>query len=269
MTETSSVTANTHPTTESYPVAASLNSPVPNGTVSDSVLAEDDEPYTIKCICAFEDDDGNTVFCEGCETWQHIECYYHGREVPDIHNCTDCEPRPLDGKRATERQRRLREQSDGGDRKAKRAGSKTSRKKASTTKDQSSQDQPNGYHPQRSESTPRDQPPAKKVKTNHKSSASVTSLSAPPLLSSDARKRSGSAVNPLSPSKSFSPSIPLYSHEFLHLYENDRGHVDNASNLWLPTDALPMKSSPPQPRPSILPNGQRFQPISSPTHRSK
>ena len=31
--------------------------------------------YLIKCICTCGDDDGNTVYCDNCETWQHIECY--------------------------------------------------------------------------------------------------------------------------------------------------------------------------------------------------
>ncbi|KAL1969936.1 hypothetical protein VTN77DRAFT_7446 [Rasamsonia byssochlamydoides] len=232
MTDTSSLAA-THSTTDPYPVAAPLNSPVPNGTITDSVQPEDDEPYTIKCICAFEDDDGNTVFCEGCETWQHIECYYHNREVPEVHNCTDCEPRHLDAKRATERQRRLREQSDSGDRKSKRSGTKSQKKKS---KDYH-HDQPpqvNGHH-HRSESSSRDQPPAaKKPKTSHKASASVSSLSGSTVLQPDTRKRSGSTATSMSPAKSLSgPSIPLYSSEFLHLYDHDRGHVDMESNLFV------------------------------------
>ncbi|KAL4871798.1 hypothetical protein BDV12DRAFT_183383 [Aspergillus spectabilis] len=198
----------THPATEPYPVTASLNSPTVNGTVSDSVPPEDEEPYTIKCICAFEDDDGNTVFCEGCETWQHIECYYHGRDVPDVHNCVDCEPRHLDGRRATERQRRLREQSDGGDRKTKRPGAKSHKK---TKKDHG--DQVNGFH-QRLESSSRDQPPSKKTKTSHRASGSRS-------------------VASMSPTKLPGPSIPLYSNEFLHLYDQDHGHADMDGNLFV------------------------------------
>ncbi|KAL4917256.1 hypothetical protein BDW62DRAFT_86678 [Aspergillus aurantiobrunneus] len=223
MTETSPV-AITHPTTEPFPVTAPLNSPIVNGAVSDSVPPEEEEPYTIKCICAFEDDDGNTVFCEGCETWQHIECYYHGRDVPEVHNCVDCEPRHLDGRRATERQRRLREQSDGGDRKAKRSGAKSHKKKV-----RDHGDQVNGFH-QRSESSSRDQPPPKRTKTNHRASGSVSSLSGIPVLSSDARKRTASSM---SPTKSSGPSIPLYSNEFLHLYDGDHGHADMDGNLFV------------------------------------
>ncbi|KAN0076367.1 hypothetical protein V8E54_006509 [Elaphomyces granulatus] len=253
MTDTSSL-ANTHSTTEPYPVAAyPLNSPVPNGTVLDSILLDDDEPYTIKCICTFQDDDGNTVFCERCETWQHIECYYPGRGVPEVHNCTDCEPRPLDAKRATERQKRLREQSDGGDRKAKRTGTKTQKKKPREAPldqvngssshqhhqhnhhPQQPPQQQNHHNPHRSESASRDQPPVKKPKMAHKTSTSVSSLSAVSLLPSDQRKRSGSATNnpTLSPTKPPIPSIPLYSREFLHLYEHDEGHVGMENNLFV------------------------------------
>ena len=72
-----------------------------------------DEEYTIKCICGFKDDDGNTVYCERCNTWQHTECYYldEGGVVPakDVlssidHFCADCKPRPLDARAAIKRQ---------------------------------------------------------------------------------------------------------------------------------------------------------------------
>ncbi|KAL4783671.1 hypothetical protein BJX76DRAFT_357816 [Aspergillus varians] len=223
MTETSPV-AITHPTTEPFPVTAPLHSPIVNGAVSDSVPPEEEEPYTIKCICAFEDDDGNTVFCEACETWQHIECYYHGRTVPDVHNCVDCEPRHLDGRRATERQRRLREQGDGGDRKSKRPGAKSHKKKV-----KEHGDQVNGFH-QWSESNGRDQPPSKKTKTGHRASGSVSSLAGIPALSSDGRKRTAASM---SPAKSSGPLIPMYSNEFLHLYDQDHGYTDIDGNLFV------------------------------------
>lgn len=60
-----------------------------------SVSFEDivnEEDHMIKCTCGSSDDDGNTVLCEKCDTWQHIECYYRGKEVPDLHFCTDCAP---------------------------------------------------------------------------------------------------------------------------------------------------------------------------------
>ncbi|EDP54637.1 hypothetical protein KXX33_003342 [Aspergillus fumigatus] len=223
MTDTSPV-AITHSTTEPYPVTVPLNSPALNGAVSDSAAPDEEEPYTIKCICAFEDDDGNTVFCEGCETWQHIECYYHGRHVPEVHNCVDCEPRYLDAKRATERQRRLREIGDSGDRKAKRAGTKGQRKRV---KDHG--DKVNGFH-QRADSIARDQPPAKKAKATHRASGSISSLPGAAPFPLDARRR---VATSMSPTKSLGPSIPLYSNEFLHLYDHDQDYAPMNSNLFV------------------------------------
>jgi hypothetical protein len=225
MTDTSSAPV-THPTTEPYPVTVPLNSPALNGAVSDSAAPHEEEPYTIKCICAFEDDDGNTVFCEGCETWQHIECYYEGNAVPEVHNCADCEPRHLDGQKATLRQIHLRR--EGGDQKSKRSGSKGQKKKPKDRKDHS--DQINGFH-HRSESAARDQPPAKKPKTNHRSSASATSLAGTLSLPADGRKRA--SPNSMSPTKFAASSIPLYSNEFMHLYDRDHGHADMNSNLFI------------------------------------
>ena len=72
-----------------------------------------DGEYTIKCICGFKDDDGNTVYCERCDTWQHTECYYLGENgiVPTMdvlssidHFCAECKPRSLDPRGAIERQ---------------------------------------------------------------------------------------------------------------------------------------------------------------------
>ena len=69
-----------------------------------------EEEYTIKCICGFTSDDGSTVYCGKCETWQHIQCYYLPKRVPDVHYCSDCVPNnKVDAKKAHERQLRLRE----------------------------------------------------------------------------------------------------------------------------------------------------------------
>jgi hypothetical protein len=78
---------------------------------ADGVIpGEDDEPYIIRCICPYDDDDGHTVLCERCETWQHVVCYYHKEDIPDSHNCVDCEPRALDANGARDRQKGLRGQ---------------------------------------------------------------------------------------------------------------------------------------------------------------
>lgn len=94
------------------------------------VFQSEEEPYTIKCICGFIEDDGNTVLCEHCNTWQHIQCYYFpGLIVPEVHQCIDCLPRILDATGASQRQRRLLEPLNAGDdRKPKRSGIKGGRK---------------------------------------------------------------------------------------------------------------------------------------------
>lgn len=221
MTDSSSSLLTTHPTVHPQAVTAplALASPLPNGSLSDTNIQEDEEDYTIKCICIYADDDGNTVFCEKCNTWQHIECYYHGKKVPEEHFCADCFPRDLDAKRATERQRRLREGTlDGGDRKVKRPASKGQKKKH---KDSSATiEQLNGWHhherhePVNGKDAP---PPAKKPKTSHRPSGSIASMNG------DSRKRASSNVQSYpSPSKSPQdlfryPAIPLYTTEFLEL----------------------------------------------------
>ncbi|KAF5575530.1 ankyrin repeat [Fusarium pseudocircinatum] len=72
----------------------------------DSPIGSDsEEPYTIKCICNFSEDDGNTIYCETCDTWQHIRCFYLDNEEEAIredfaHSCAECKPRPLYHQRA-------------------------------------------------------------------------------------------------------------------------------------------------------------------------
>jgi uncharacterized protein len=236
MTDTSSV-ATTNPSTQPFPVTtATYASPIVNGFLSDTNVPEE-EDYTIKCICTYEDDDGNTVFCENCETWQHIECYYPGGNVPELHFCADCRPRSLDGKRATERQKRLREQSDGGDRKSKRPASSKSGHKKKTKPSSTLLEQTNGWHKHErhdSSAIARDQPPpAKRPKTSHHASGSVSSLNGTPKIP-DSRKRTFSNGQSYpSPTKSLQDhphtiSIPMYTRDFLELYERDQGK-DNVS----------------------------------------
>lgn len=225
MTDTSSL-AITHATTDPYPVPAPPGSPLVNGAISDSVIP-DEEPYTIKCICQFDEDDGNTVFCERCETWQHIICYYPKQKIPDEHNCVDCEPRPLDVRGAILRQRAegVKGRNEDGDRR-KRPSAKAPKKK-------SKESDVNGFGHQRSESGARDQPPVKKTKTSHRSSASISALTGTPILPSETRKRRSSTSMAPSPTKPSGPFIPLYSNEFLHLYDRDDEHVDMDSNLFV------------------------------------
>ena len=207
----------------------------------------EDEDYTIKCICAFQDDDGNTVFCERCETWQHIECYYHHDEVPEVHNCADCEPRPFDARSATERQRRHRERLDTGERRTKKSTTKSHKKKIKVS--EYSTGQTNGWSHDRNDlpflhdrnsGSPRDQPPpSKRPKTNHRASHSMNYQNSMSSHSTHHGKRSGSDSYALqSPPKLHNNnstngySNVAYSLEFLQLYKDDPGDAPMQANLF-------------------------------------
>lgn len=211
---------------------------------------EEVEDYIIKCICGFREDDGNTVYCDLCDTWQHTECYYydkHGNvptkeelEVID-HFCAECQPRLLNAKGAIERQRIRRKGLDPGDRKAKKTTAKSHKKKVRGP-------EPNGllingwdhndhdlFNDGASQS-PRDQhPPAKRPKTNHRPSHSMQLPVLSPKTNPHPLKRSGPTV--YSPSKIHGEHSPTeyarepYSDEFLSLYANDPGDTPMQTNL--------------------------------------
>ncbi|KAI1354093.1 hypothetical protein F5Y01DRAFT_312352 [Xylaria sp. FL0043] len=80
-----------------------MSNHVPNKTLAPA----EEELYTIKCICNITADDGNTIYCEFCNTWQHIKCYspFNMVEVQQEdfnHSCVDCNPRMVDRLRANE-----------------------------------------------------------------------------------------------------------------------------------------------------------------------
>ncbi|KAI4213544.1 MAG: hypothetical protein LQ351_003768 [Letrouitia transgressa] len=256
MTDLSSSLLNNVPVpSESAPAhgaSAVKPAPVPKSVVT---KAEEEEDYTIKCICGFRDDDGNTVFCDRCETWQHTECYYYeGGEVPDVsgidHWCADCAPRALDAKGARERQNLHREQSDLGERKTKKPTTKSHSHKKRVKSSEPNTALTNGWFPDKDDHSgsvhdagrisPRDQlPPAKKSKTSHKPSNSLNSPGAPWMNPATTEKRSGPASRIAhSPSKSLGKHSPYryatnpYSHEFLHLYDNDPGDAAMQANLF-------------------------------------
>jgi hypothetical protein len=68
-----------------------------------------EEVSTIKCICGYADDYGETVNCKKCDTRQHLECYYPRIKVPEKHLCTGCFSRDVDAPKATERQKEFQE----------------------------------------------------------------------------------------------------------------------------------------------------------------
>ncbi|KAL2258089.1 hypothetical protein VTK26DRAFT_8734 [Humicola hyalothermophila] len=216
----------------------------------------EEEPYTIKCICNFTDDDGNTIFCETCETWQHIECYYPDNvedalRIDFAHSCAECEPRSLDRQQAIERQRARTTApvvEEAADKKPKRPPSKSHKKKPKP-----SDFQINGFQTNASDSTkhgsPHDNPhpPPKKAKSSHKSSQSISSH--PPKRSPSHGTAKGAHGHPLSPATT-PPDLPddfeihNYSSGFLSLYNEQAAHivstnsfaglqVSNAMSAWL------------------------------------
>lgn len=207
--------------------------------------AEEEEDYTIKCFCGFQVDDGNTVFCDRCETWQHIECYYfqdfRDGQPPDIkqieHSCVDCDPRPYDKKGATERQR---ERFCPEERKIKKAPTKTPKRRPKLSESHSGF--PNGHTPDahdpsyhdRTSGSPRDHgPPSKRPKTNHRASHSMNLFSPPPNANVLAAKSSYTSRK--SQNTKLSPNgylAPPYSPEFLHLYDDDPGEAPIQANLF-------------------------------------
>jgi hypothetical protein len=230
MTDVSSVTAHAEP----QPAPPVLhNGPTPpayaNGSPTLDGTLEEEESSTIKCICGFADDDGNTVLCEKCDTWQHIVCYYESAQhVPDVHECADCAPRAIDFKSASDKQRQRRELLV--ERKGRPKTTVKNPKKR--TKDTPGAVQSNGwpvhpnelsYNPERKSGSPRDQPPpTKRPKTSHRASGSMSVISQAPALVPGSRKRGASVMlNGHSPVKSpTNPDGPMeeFSSEFMNLY---------------------------------------------------
>jgi hypothetical protein len=221
----------------------SLQSPSTNNPRDALVPTEsvDEEPYTIKCICDYSDDDGNTIYCDTCDTWQHIECFYPGHTAeasqPDFsHFCADCKPRPLDKRKATERQRQQRQDnpSQNHDKKSKRPPSKSHKRKLKP-----SDLQVNGFqdhdtaHGQKNGS-PHDQTShTKKSKPHHRSGHSISTQG--PKRSPNNHSRSHSHAHPLSPVTT-PPDLPddfvihSYSKQLQDQCDNDPGPQELQAN---------------------------------------
>ncbi|KAK4226351.1 SET domain-containing protein 3 [Podospora fimiseda] len=204
-----------------------------DGTIRKQEAVEE-EPYTIKCICDNPDDDGNTIFCETCETWQHIECYYPDRvedalKTDFAHSCVECEPRPYDRKSAVERQKAktvLPIVPEAADKKPKRPSSKSHKKKKPSEIQLNGHGHAHGAEPKQHHPTPVDNSnlhPPKKAKNTHKSSHSV-SAPAPKRSPSYGNSKTGSG-HPPSPATT-PPDLPddfeihNYSEGFLSLFND-------------------------------------------------
>jgi hypothetical protein len=250
-----------NPLTITTQIAPPLQTPLPSSAAAAAVPSDapnngggsdfvDEEPYTIKCICDYSDDDGNTIYCETCDTWQHIECFYPGR-VADAsradfdHSCADCKPRPLDRRHATERQRSQRQDRSASDDK------KTKRPPSSSSKSHKKRAKPadllvNGHgHGDRDAGSPHDHQPPPSKKKGHRASQSLSSSKRSPPFS-----RPSAHARPPSPAKT-PPDLPphvqihSYSEYFKALYDDDDAFqpshtnsfaslpVTNSLSLWL------------------------------------
>jgi len=246
------------------PLSISTQSAIPVPTVFHSttvnpasdarsvIESAEEEPYTIKCICDYRDDDGNTIYCEKCDTWQHIECFYPG-QVDDAsreefdHSCADCKPRPLtlDRRHATERQTLQRHNkaiNDTPDKKTKRPPSKSHKKKSKP-----SDLQVNGHHDHdhHKHTSPSEHHPHTKKAKGHRSTQSISSQlkRSPPI-----NTRPHNHAHPPSPAHT-PPEIGnsngyIYNDRFINLYQGDEWRntstnsfaslsVSNRMGLWL------------------------------------
>ncbi|KAL1864504.1 hypothetical protein VTK73DRAFT_5830 [Phialemonium thermophilum] len=224
------------PPSQTAPAAAS-SVPASAAQISAKQESVDEEPYTIKCICNFSDDDGNTIYCEKCDTWQHIECFYPDNVEDALredftHFCAECKPRALDRQKARERQTARLFVVDFGeeetaDKKQKRSPSKSHKKKPkptdlqlagppASTNEQAKHNNTSGHDPSH---------PAKKSKSSHKASHSVSSQGPKRSPPSSAHNHRG---HPPSPATT-PPDLPrdLETHNYLPAFRSfyDDGHV--------------------------------------------
>ncbi|OTA99287.1 hypothetical protein M426DRAFT_68077 [Hypoxylon sp. CI-4A] len=236
-------------------VLSPKSTPLPHYVPNNIQPPIEEEPYTIKCICTFADDDGNTIYCEQCDTWQHIECYYPSNIDEALredfaHSCVDCKPRPLDNEGAFERQQLRRSRpntTEASERKVKRLPSKTNKKKTKPADLVT-----NGYTSSDANTkNTHDHTIAhqhKKSKSTHRTSQSISSQN--PKRSPSYSQRGGNPHgHPPSPATT-PPDIPheleiQYSNAFLNLYKDDRDvsivqtnsfvslSISNVLSLWL------------------------------------
>ncbi|KAI1825895.1 hypothetical protein F4861DRAFT_141851 [Xylaria intraflava] len=209
--------------------APALSNHVPSKT---SAPAEE-EPYTIKCICDFTDDDGNTIYCDACDTWQHIECYYPYNMVEVAredfnHSCVECKPRILDRQQANQRQ--MLRQTNGihpeiAERKTTKRPPQKSQKKKTKPTDLGL----HGHSSSENNSKHAHEPTThqhKKSKSTHRANQSVSSQTAkrsPPY----SQKTPNPPGHPPSPATTpqdppHESEIHTYSSGFMDLYKEDR-----------------------------------------------
>jgi hypothetical protein len=240
-------------TTEKLSTQSATTGPNPFALAADHVSAaadlaqadgaavdDDEEPYTLTCICGISEDDGSTIQCERCDSWQHINCYYPdlppfaASEADFHHTCADCKPRQFDRPRAAKRMQiwladraaeRAEHEAAMVERKpvAKRPHAKAPKKKLKPIDVQTNGGRDSGKH-----GSPSDHalPAPKKTKTSHRPSQSMSALSkrgSPPHAAGRTAAANQSAARPPSPA-SAAPDLPdtfkihSYSPAFFALY---------------------------------------------------
>jgi hypothetical protein len=235
------------PSTAAVPAQAATapEEPIVKDEIQHKAELVEEEPYTIKCICDFRGDDGNTIYCETCDTWQHIECFYPDNREEAIredfaHSCADCQPRSLNQQKALERTARLKTVAfQETDKKTKRPPSKSHKKKTKPIElhingangiTENGKPIISGDHP----------PPAKKVKSSHRPSQSISSQPAKRSPSYNARTV---PTHPISPATT-PPDLPNdftihhYSAGFYSLYDEHDvpdAHDNTYASLKIPT----------------------------------
>ncbi|KAI5854253.1 hypothetical protein BZA05DRAFT_467780 [Tricharina praecox] len=74
-----------------------------------STQTPDDAGGEIRCICECNEDDGYTVCCDKCGTWQHVACMQLSEDdIPSNYLCNNCSPRAVETRRARELQKQRR-----------------------------------------------------------------------------------------------------------------------------------------------------------------
>lgn len=112
--ETPSKGKHQHSMTEAPSVISPTGPPRPstgtNSTATATPEGDDINNGEICCICDCSDDDGFTICCDKCNTWQHFICVGIAKqEVPKDYLCPKCDPRELDVEKARDHQRLRRE----------------------------------------------------------------------------------------------------------------------------------------------------------------
>ncbi|CUS09506.1 unnamed protein product [Tuber aestivum] len=96
------------------PTIPSTPAPSQPPSLANSTATPEDAADTsgeIDCICEISDDDGFTICCDKCDTWQHLVCVQLNKDnVPSIYYCPKCDPRTLDVQMAKDIQQHRREE---------------------------------------------------------------------------------------------------------------------------------------------------------------